>query len=205
MMKDVFKVYFSHYSVVLYYAILFIIGLQVFDSKIFIDKWYYIFILTVTPFFEWFIHKYFLHFNFKVTNKFLKDYFYKIHEGHHVYPQDKKLVFAPFTIGLLVPVGFFVLFYLFNKNINEGLWGAFITLSYYVYYEWIHLAHTDKYVPLTSFGKVLRNNHRWHHFKNENFWWGVTTVLGDKFLNTNPDPRDIKKSSSVRDIYQKTA
>ncbi len=56
-------------------------------------------------------------------------------------------------------------------------------------YDWTHfLIHTG-YRPRSVLYKQVRRNHRLHHFRNEGYWLGVTSPVGDVVFGTNP-PRD---------------
>ena len=113
---------------------------------------------------------------------------------HHEKPNDINLIFAPTIIGFLVPIIFFNLLYFITNNFDLSVTAATYSLAYYCYYEWVHLAHhTDSYIPITARGKKLKKHHTFHHFKNENFWWGVTTILGDNLLGTNPTHKNVSK------------
>ena len=39
--------------------------------------------------------------------------------------------------------------------------------------------------------------HRYHHFRNENFWWGVSMGLGDRLLGTAPAVEDVGRSGTT--------
>jgi hypothetical protein len=39
--------------------------------------------------------------------------------------------------------------------------------------------------------------HRYHHFRNENFWWGVSMGLGDRVLGTAPPVEDVGRSGTT--------
>ena len=200
-----FSTYFKHRSIIFYYSIIICLGLYLVSTQAIFNHWYIGLILFSAPFFEWAVHKYFLHYEFNFKNKKLKNFFYKVHEGHHEFPNDKELIFAPIIIGLSVPLIFFFLTLLIFNNIDISLTASFFSLLYYCYYEWIHLAHhTDTYIPITTRGKKLKKHHTFHHFKNEHYWWGVTTILGDQIFNTAPTHLDIKKSKTTKSIFSKT-
>ena len=203
-MKDVFKVYFSHKSIIFYFLILLSLGIYLISSGHINNNWPIGFLLFSAPLFEWVVHKYFLHYDFQFKNKSIKKFFYKIHEGHHEYPSDKELIFAPTIIGLCVPTIFFTLVFISSANFNLSLTAAFFSLAYYCYYEWVHLAHhTESYTPLTNRGKKLKKHHTFHHLKNENYWWGVTTILGDQIFKTDPTHKETIKSKTTKNIFSK--
>lgn len=201
-MGKVFKVYFRHHSIWIYFAVCLAIASFLITKDSFFKYYYVIPVLLIAPFYEWVIHKYYLHSQPKYKSKFWNDYFEKVHPGHHRDPYNLPLVFAPVMIGLSVPFQFFLLFWLISQDIYMGLFAAFLAMGYYLYYEWIHLAHhMDEYTPITKRGRNLKKAHKWHHFKNENMWWGVTSSFGDKVLGTYPPPKDMKPSPSVKNIW----
>ena len=65
-------------------------------------------------------------------------------------------------------------------------------------YEWTHfLIHTDVR-PRTPVYRALWRHHRLHHFRNENYWYGVTGRLGDRVLGTLPGKNDVPVSPTAR-------
>jgi ribosomal protein L39E len=69
-------------------------------------------------------------------------------------------------------------------------------------YEWTHhLVHTD-YSPKTRLAKAVRRNHRLHHYKNEHYWFTVTTSgTADRLLGTYADPSEIPTSPTARALH----
>ncbi len=55
-------------------------------------------------------------------------------------------------------------------------------------YEWCHyLIHSD-YKPKTGLYRAIWKNHRQHHYKNEHYWFTVTSAgTADRVLGTRPD------------------
>ena len=68
-------------------------------------------------------------------------------------------------------------------------------------YEWVHfLIHTD-YKPKTAAYRRLYKSHRLHHFRNENYWFGVSRLAADKVLNTSPERDDVPMSPTVKALH----
>jgi hypothetical protein len=69
-------------------------------------------------------------------------------------------------------------------------------------YEWTHyLIHSD-YRPRSRAYRALWRNHRLHHYKNEHYWFTITTAgTADRVLRTYPDPQEVETSSTVRDLH----
>lgn len=203
-MKKVFSTYIGHKSIWLYFTILiFFISYFIYLDIIF--RYYALFgILVIAPFYEWLLHKYVLHAVNKNESSSKVKYMNRLHRDHHRYPTQVDLLFAPISAGLFIPLQFFIVCYLITQNLNLSLYCAMVSLSYYLFYEWIHLAHhVESYTPKTSWGKKLKTAHLWHHYKNENYWWGVTSSLGDIILRTYPDVKTIKKSITVKEFIPK--
>lgn len=69
------------------------------------------------------------------------------------------------------------------------------------HYEWTHLLIHTRYRPKTRYYKRLANNHRLHHYRNETYWLGVTSNLGDRVLSTLPsDKGDVPLSQTARNL-----
>ena len=68
-------------------------------------------------------------------------------------------------------------------------------------YEWVHfLIHTD-YKPRTYPYRMLYNHHRLHHYRNEQYWFGITNTLGDHVLGTAPDKNDVPVSATAKNLH----
>ena len=61
--------------------------------------------------------------------------------------------------------------------------------------------HTD-YKPRTRLYKSIWRNHRLHHFKNEHYWFTVTTAgTADRVLGTFPDPAKVRTSRTAKALH----
>lgn len=56
-------------------------------------------------------------------------------------------------------------------------------------YDWTHFLIHTRVAPRSRYYRRLWRGHRLHHFRNENYWLGVTSPLGDLVLHTDP-PRN---------------
>lgn len=100
-------------------------------------------------------------------------------------------VVAPLGIGALVGTPL-------TGTMSFMLVGALTLLGY----EWVHyLVHTD-YKPRTRLYKAVWRNHRQHHFKNEHYWFSVTTSgISDRVLRTYPDPAAVETSPTAKNLH----
>jgi sterol desaturase/sphingolipid hydroxylase (fatty acid hydroxylase superfamily) len=69
-------------------------------------------------------------------------------------------------------------------------------------YEWTHyLIHSD-YPPRSRTYKAVWRSHRLHHYKNEHYWFTVTTTAtADRVFGTFPDPATIEKSATAKNLH----
>ncbi len=204
-MGKVFKTYFSHWTIWVYIFLALKLTLLLSFTKSFSSLGIsFVIVVIIAPFAEWFLHKYVLHGSYNPLNKFVADYMERLHVGHHREPQKVDYYFAPLSAGLTLPIGFFFIILILSQSLNWAISFSLSITLYFLFYEWIHLAHhIDEYRPKTKPGKRLKKAHKWHHFKNENYWWGITSALGDDLLHTFPKPQEVSKSETVLDLEKR--
>lgn len=79
-----------------------------------------------------------------------------------------------------------------------ALLAAYFALAHY---EWTHLLVHTRYRPKNRYYRRLAANHRMHHYRNEHYWLGVTSNLGDRVLRTLPaDKCDVPLSNTARTL-----
>lgn len=75
---------------------------------------------------------------------------------------------------------------------------AYLSLAHY---EWVHLMVHTRVRPRTRYYRRLASNHRLHHYRNEHYWLGVTSNLGDRVLGTYPSSKsDVPLSETARTL-----
>ena len=154
-------------------------------------------ILAAQPFTEWLIHVYILHVQpgrGPLSNAFDKAAGIA-HRLHHQDPYDLRWQFIhPRVVvgGLVFDAAVLAVFH--NPAALTGVLTAILLTTTY---EWIHfLIHTDvpaKHAPY----KQLHKAHRLHHYRNENYWLGVTNHFGDRVLKTYPAKEDVPVSPTA--------
>jgi hypothetical protein len=155
------------------------------------------------PFFEWFIHVVVLHWRPRRLGSITVDpLLARKHRQHHADPRHIGLVFIPTQslIGALVSAT--AVAWLLFPSPALGLTFLVIVLGIGLAYEWTHyLVHTD-YMPTTAVYRFIWRNHRRHHFKNEHYWFAVTTPgTSDRVLGTYPDPQTVVTSPTARSLH----
>lgn len=158
-------------------------------------------LLLYWPLQEWLIHVFVLHakpkrllgrtLDFRVPRK---------HRAHHQQPWRLDLLFIPmhsflYSIPILVGV-----WWLVTPSLPLALTGITAHFALALHYEWVHFLVHTRVQPRTAVYRRLWKNHRWHHFKNEHYWFGVTMLGGDRLLGTAPDLAAVPTSPTARTL-----
>lgn len=159
--------------------------------------------LAVFPFAEWVIHVLILHWRpRRFAGVTVDPLLSRKHRDHHVQPRDLPLVFIPWQSLLWVlPLAVTIALAVF-PSVGRGLTFLTFLATLGICYEWCHyLIHTD-YKPKTAAYRAIWRNHRQHHFKNEHYWFTVTSSgTADRVLGTYPDPSTVETSPTARNLH----
>lgn len=159
--------------------------------------------LAVFPFAEWMIHVVILHWRpRRIAGVTVDPLLSRKHRDHHVDPRDLPLVFIPWqsllwVLPLAVAVALIAV-----PSLGRGLTFLTFLALLGIGYEWCHyLIHTD-YRPKSTVYRSIWRNHRQHHFKNEHYWFTVTSSgTADRVLGTYPDPGSAETSPTARNLH----
>ncbi|AXV09035.1 Fatty acid hydroxylase FAH1P, putative [Euzebya pacifica] len=158
--------------------------------------------LASFPFVEWVIHVFVLHFKpFEVAGVTIDPLLAREHRAHHADPRDIPLVFIPPKVyWWLLPTLVGVSVFAFDR-LGLGLTYLVALTAIGMVYEWVHyLIHSD-YKPVTRPYRAVWRNHRLHHYKNENYWFTVTTSgTADRLLRTCPAAATVPTSPTARNL-----
>ncbi|GAA4372550.1 sterol desaturase family protein [Nocardioides caricicola] len=160
-------------------------------------------LVAAFPLIEWVIHVCILHWRPRRLGPLeIDSLLAREHRAHHADPRDLPLVFIPWRALLWLLPAYVVVAWLVTPTTTSML-----TLLVSVYgiklgYEWTHyLVHSD-YRPRSRWFRSVWRNHRLHHYKNEHYWFTVTTAgTADRLLGTYPDPSTVETSPTVRDLH----
>ncbi|UXA16061.1 sterol desaturase family protein [Mycobacterium sp. SMC-4] len=159
--------------------------------------------LAAFPFFEWLVHVCILHWRPRRIGALRVDpLLARKHREHHTDPRDIGLVFIPWQALLWVlPVALGAALLVFPRTALGLTFLAFLAVLG-LCYEWCHyLVHTD-YKPKTVAYRAVWRNHRQHHYKNEHYWFTVTSSgTADRVLGTCPDPAGVATSPTARNLH----
>lgn len=167
------------------------------------------FVAVSTGSFEWFVHKFVLHapadsFRGRVLNTSTA------HRRHHEDPTIlQNVVLGPeHAAQYMAELVVFAAMWATPMALLAG-WpvlatagtGALASWFALANYEWVHLAVHTRHRFKNRFYARLQRNHRWHHYRNENYWLGVTSNSGDSLLRTLPESKsDVPLSETARTL-----
>jgi len=155
------------------------------------------------PFVEWVIHVCILHWRpRRVAGLAIDSLLARKHREHHADPRDVPLVFIPWqSLLLLLPALVAVALFVFPRT-GPGLTFLASAAALGLVYEWMHyLIHSD-YPPRSAPYTSVRRSHRLHHYRNEHYWFTVTTTgTADRVLGTYPDPATVETSATAKDLH----
>jgi sterol desaturase/sphingolipid hydroxylase (fatty acid hydroxylase superfamily) len=159
--------------------------------------------IALFPVNEWVIHVAILHWRpRKIGRATLDSLLARKHREHHADPREIPLIFIPWQTFLwLLPVLAAIALFVFPST---GLGLTYLVMSAVLglCYEWIHyLVHSD-YRPRSRPYRAVWRNHRLHHYKNEHYWFTVTSSgTADRIFGTYPDPDAVRTSGTARALH----
>jgi hypothetical protein len=156
--------------------------------------------IALFPVNEWVIHVAILHWKPRRIGRATVDSLLaRKHREHHADPREIPLIFIPWQTFLwLLPALAAVAVFAFPR---AGLGLTYVVMSAVLGlgYEWVHyLVHSD-YRPRSRAYRAVWRNHRLHHYKNEHYWFTVTSAgTADRMFGTYPDPETVRTSGTAR-------
>ena len=158
-------------------------------------------VVVYWPFQEWWMHRWLLHMKpIRIGSFSYEPLFAKMHREHHERPESMDRIPLPLRHVVAAGLVFFGLGFLIFRDVGYAcsLLGtaAFSTLLY----EWTHFLTHTKYKPKSAYYRRIWRLHRWHHYKNEHYWFSFTFPFWDAWLGTGPRPNDVKRSGTARTL-----
>ncbi|HEY7934237.1 MAG TPA: sterol desaturase family protein [Solirubrobacteraceae bacterium] len=167
-------------------------------------------LIAVTPFVEWAIHVYMLHSPpFNLLGRRVEMLTAREHRAHHeapgvldgvLLPVYGVLVFLPLIALVNWGMSFPIALVLGGTRLAYATTAVLTSFAILALYEWSHFLIHTPYRPKRRYFKAIWRNHRLHHFKNERYWFGVTSTVGDRVIGTLPDQREVPRSATARSL-----
>ncbi|MDE5414785.1 sterol desaturase family protein [Alkalihalobacterium chitinilyticum] len=151
---------------------------------------------------EYLTHRFIFHMK-PPKNRFLLKFMKRIHYDHHSTPNDLHLLFLPLWYSLPAIAITAVIVYLFTWSF--AITNAFSAgvMLFLLFYEWKHYVAHRPIQPVSPWGKWMKKVHLWHHYKNENYWYGVTNPAYDFLLGTFKDQKDVESSETAKNLEKR--
>ena len=158
-------------------------------------------ILGAEPFTEWLIHVLILHFRPRaVRGRAIDPLLARKHRAHHLDPKDEELIFVPMPVLRVALPAAVVLWLVGERDVRRALTGVATSYAMLTTYEWTHFLIHSPYRPRRRPYRRIWRAHRLHHFRNERYWFGVTTNFGDRVLGTFPARDEVPRSATARTL-----
>ncbi len=153
---------------------------------------------------EYSIHRYLFHWP-APKGQFWFDVLYRVHYGHHDFPNKTALFFVPVWFAvpmalILVTVAYGVLSLigLANPLVGATTFTFIGGLTAFLFYEWFHMtAHTN--VKKWALERHVTRLHGMHHFRDYNRWYHVNPggFVIDRLMGTAIPNDEIKQKGRV--------
>ena len=160
-------------------------------------------LVALFPAIEWVVHVLVLHWRPRRIGPLQVDSLLaREHRAHHADPRDLPLVFIPWRALLWLLPSYVVVAWLALPSTSSTLTVLVSAYAVMAGYEWTHyLVHSD-YKPRSRAYKHVWRNHRLHHYKNEHYWFTVTSAgTADRLFGTYPDPAGVASSPTVKALH----
>jgi hypothetical protein len=160
-------------------------------------------LIALFPVIEWLIHVGILHWRpRRVAGLKVDSLLARKHREHHADPRDIPLVFIPWQVLCWLLPAYVAIALLAMPTLPSALSLLVSIYGIKFAYEWTHyLIHSD-YKPGSKWYRGVWRNHRLHHYKNEHYWFTVTTAgTADRLFGTYPDPATVKSSKTVKALH----
>ena len=200
--RDAFKVYVTYPSARFLAAMLAISVV----ARLVVGQWSWcdlvavVVMIAAQPFVDWIIHTFALHFRPRaVRGRTVDLHLAKKHRLHHRDPKRIDAVFIPMRPLLIgLPIYLAIVLIIFPLPI-----ALTIVVTQFVIgnvYEWTHFYVHSGCKPKNRYAAYIERAHRLHHYRNENYWMGVTNHLGDHVLGTFPDKDEVPVSLTAKTL-----
>jgi Fatty acid hydroxylase superfamily len=155
-------------------------------------------ILAAQPFTEWVVHVTVLHWRPRTVRGVTIDPLgARRHRQHHRDPRVLGLVLVPRRVMVATCLTAVPVFWLVTPTWRLALTGLATAYAMYLTYEWTHFLIHSSYRPRGRYYRYIHRAHRLHHYRNENYWFGVTVHAADHMLRTFPGKDDVPVSATA--------
>ncbi|WML48842.1 sterol desaturase family protein [Neobacillus sp. PS3-34] len=151
---------------------------------------------------EYFTHRFVFHLKAPKNPFFLK-LLRRLHYDHHTYPNDLKLLFLPLWYSIPNFLAVSGIFYLIEQNMIDTVAFGLGLMGMLLLYEWKHYVAHRPMIPRTRFCRWIKKVHILHHYKNENYWFGVSTPFADFLFGTFREEKQVETSKTAKNLEKR--
>jgi sterol desaturase/sphingolipid hydroxylase (fatty acid hydroxylase superfamily) len=151
------------------------------------------------PFVEWVVHSRVLHAApFRWRGRAVVPSAARAHAAHHADPRNENLIVTPLPalLPLLPVVAGAALLPSWPLRATAVAALAALVLST----EWVHFLVHAQPAPKSAWLRRRSKAHRLHHYRNDKYWFGLTSGLADAVMGTAPS-RDKTPVRNPRGLY----
>ena len=160
-------------------------------------------LIALFPLIEWVTHVVILHWRPRSLGPVTIDSLLaREHRAHHADPRDLPLVFIPWRALVWLLPAYVAVAWIVTPTTSSMLSLLVSVSGIMAGYEWTHyLVHSD-YRPKSAWYRSVWRNHRLHHYKNEHYWFTVTSAgTADRLFGTYPDPTTVATSATAKNLH----
>ena len=167
-------------------------------------------LVALYPVTEWLIHVHLLHARpRRIAGRVLELPTAREHRMHHLAPAELGgvllpvygvVIFLPLIAGYMLALSLPFHALLGGPQLANAASGLVAGYAILGLYEWSHFLIHTPYRPRGRYYRAIRRGHRLHHYKNEHYWFGVTTTVGDRLLGTAPEQAGVARSATARTL-----
>ncbi|WP_153127269.1 sterol desaturase family protein [Peribacillus tepidiphilus] len=200
MSKSLYRDFFLHIDMIVMFTLFIGIASFVIGKGLTWSLFLYFAIGLVTFMFsEYITHRFLFHIK-APKNAFLLKVLKRLHYDHHKDPNDLKLLFLPIWFSIPNLAVLSLIFFFITSTLIGTLAFSLGLIFMLLVYEWKHYVAHRPFKVKSKFGQWLKKTHILHHYKNENYWYGVSTPFIDVLFGTLKDAKEVETSQTVKDL-----
>jgi sterol desaturase/sphingolipid hydroxylase (fatty acid hydroxylase superfamily) len=201
--KGIYKDFFLHIDILIMACIFLAVLTFLFTMKLtFLTPLFLLTGIVTYMFSEYLTHRFVFHIK-APKNTILFKLIKRLHYDHHKKPNELKLLFLPIWYSFPSLFALSFIFYLLSNSAAATLAFSVGVLLMFFVYEWKHYIAHRPLKPKTKFGRWLKKTHVLHHYKNENYWYGVSTPFIDALFGTLKDEKDVELSETAKNLEKR--
>ena len=133
---------------------------------------------------EYGFHRFVLHLPLAPGGSAIRSLQLRLHHDHHAEPSRLDLMFMPsWLLALNLSLAAFVGWLVWSGPAAATSLAAGVVVATLMY-EWIHYVAHTAYRPRTAWGRRIKKDHLWHHFRDERSRFGVMQPGLDLLMGT---------------------